>query len=87
MTPEEYLLVIRLVLEQFLHSNTSELNLSNVASFNFNTLQDSLLYVFDLLNDLLYKNGGPIYGHVKRHQFIPVPLSTRKFELPTTSRL
>ena len=87
MTPEEYLLVIRLVLEQFLQSKASEKDFSNVASFNFSTLQDALLYVFDLLNDLLYKNGGPTYGQDHRHQFIPVPLQSRDFELPAASRL
>ena len=87
LDPSDYLLTIRLVLEQFLQSKASENDLSKVASFNFKTLQDALLYVFETLNDLLYKNGGPTYGHDNRHTFIPVPLQSRDFELPATSRL
>ena len=77
--------MIKLVSKKFVECD--EENLNCVAKFNFNTLQDALLYIFDTFNTMLYKMGGTSYGSDYRHQSVLVPLVTRDFDLPTTSRL
>ena len=78
--------MIKLISKKFVECDSDNLNC--VAKFNFNTLQDALLYIFDVFNNMLYKMGGPTsYGSDYRHQSVPVPLVTRDFDLPTTSRL
>ena len=60
--------VIKKVVSAFLEDTSADLN--TVAKFNFHTLQDSLLYVFDVFNAVLYKAGGAeSYGHDYRHHF------------------
>ena len=84
--PEDYLTVIKLVSHKYLEDGSEDMN--SVAKFNFRTLQDSLLYVFDVFNEILYKVGGPReYGHDYRHQHVAVPRMKRVFPLPQTYRL
>ena len=63
-------------------------DLYTIAKFNFTTLQDSLVHVFDVFNEVLFLAGGPqAYGHDYRHHFHDVPPVTRTFAPPPTSRL